>query len=410
MMSLVREAPRHADLSASHALRFTLPTQIVFGAGSLNQLGSLATDCGCRRALVVTDAGIVRAGHAERAEDSLRAAGLAVARFDRVIENPTTRVVEECLAAARHHRTDLLIGLGGGSSIDTAKGCNFLLTGGGRMEDYWGRGKAKQPMLPLMAVPTTAGTGSECQSFALISQERTHAKMACGDPKAAPRIALLDPELTLTQPRAVAAATGIDALSHAVESAVSTARSPFSQMFSREAFRRCARSLTRVLSDPDDLDARGDMLLGAALAGLAIENSMLGAAHSAANPLTAHFDVTHGQAAGLMLPAVVRLNAEDAEARSIYAELAADAGLALAGSDPTRAAFRLARFLEQTLAAAGMARSLSELGIHDPPCELLAQEAAEQWTARFNPRPVTVEDFLSLYRQVAHLTLMRGIR
>ena len=134
-----------------------------------------------------------------------------VARFERVTENPTTEVVDDCVAVARQEQSDFLVGLGGGSSMDTAKGCNFLLTNGGRMEDYWGVGKALRPMLPLIAVPTTAGTGSECQSFALIAHPQTHVKMACGDPKAAARVAILDPELTLTQPAALAAATGMDA-------------------------------------------------------------------------------------------------------------------------------------------------------------------------------------------------------
>ena len=153
--------------------------------------------------MLVTDPGIVAAGHVQRAEKSLSAAGVHFARFDRIVENPTTEVVDACVAVARQEQIDFLVGLGGGSSMDTAKGCNFLLTNGGRMEDYWGVGKATKPMLPLIAIPTTAGTGSECQSFALITHPQTHVKMACGDPKAAARVAILDPELTLTQPPAV---------------------------------------------------------------------------------------------------------------------------------------------------------------------------------------------------------------
>src|SRR5205823_12868433 len=146
--------------------------------------------------------------------------------------------------------------------MDTAKGCNFLLTNGGRIQDYQGVGKARQPMLPLIAVPTTAGTGSECQSSALIVDEKTHQKMACLDPKAAPRIAILDPALTLSQPFRVTACTGIDALSHALETAVTKRQNPISNMFSREAFKLCIHAFPRVLADPKDLEARGEMLLG----------------------------------------------------------------------------------------------------------------------------------------------------
>src|SRR5690349_7218815 len=222
--------------------------------------------------------------------------------------------------------------------MDTAKGCNFLLSNGGEMKDYWGVGKATRPMLPLIAIPTTAGTGSECQSAALIADEHTHQKMACLDPKAAARIAVLDPRLTVSQPPRVTACSGIDAIAHAVETAVTKARTPLSLVFSREAFRLTLAGLPRVLKSPGDLEARGWMLLGAAWAGTAIENSMLGAAHSAANPLTAHYGTPHGQAVGLMLPHVVRFNAHDPTAAQAYAEMAHAAHITRTGDSPNSAA------------------------------------------------------------------------
>src|ERR1051325_6749245 len=184
-------------------LDFSSRTRVVFGAGSVDRVGELAREIGAKRVLLVTDAGIAAAGHAAHAQRSLAAAGLRTTVFDRAKENPTTRCVDDCVAVAQAAGIDTIIGLGGGSSMDTAKGCNFILTNGGRMQDYWGVGKARQPMLPLIAIPTTAGTGSECQSAALIADEQTHHKMACLDPKAAARIALLDPALTLSQPRRV---------------------------------------------------------------------------------------------------------------------------------------------------------------------------------------------------------------
>jgi alcohol dehydrogenase len=198
-------------------------TRVIFGTGAINRIGEVASALGTH-AFLVTDPGIVAVGHLDRARRALNASSVNVTIFDAVKENPTTREVDQCVEAARAVRPQLIIGLGGGSSMDTAKGCNFLLTNGGRMQDYWGVGKANKPMLPLIAVPTTAGTGSECQSFALIADEKTHQKMACGDPKAAPSVAILDPLLTLTQPRSVAACTGIDAIAHAVETAVTKRR------------------------------------------------------------------------------------------------------------------------------------------------------------------------------------------
>ena len=375
-------------------------TRLVFGPGTLERVGALARELGAKRALVVTDRGIVAAGHVARAAASLEAAGVAVVLYDAVRENPTTLDVSRCVEEARAGRVDFLVGLGGGSSMDTAKGANFILTNGGEMKDYHGVGKARLPMLPLIAVPTTAGTGSECQSAALIADEATHVKMACLDPKAAARVALLDPELTVSQPRRVTALTGTDALVHAVESAVTTRGTPWSQMHSREAFRLCAGALEVVLTDPTNLDARGRMLLGAALAGIAIENSMLGAAHAAANPLTARFGVVHGAAVGLMLPAVVRFNAEVEAARAGYRDLALAAGLVSVAETEATAIDRLVAHLVHLRRMAGLPATLAEAGVDGDAVPLLAADAARQWTGGFNPRPVDAASFEALYRSV----------
>ena len=371
-------------------------TRVIYGPGAIDRLGELAHAVGTH-ALLVTDPGIVAAGHVEQARGSLLAAGVDVTIFDRVRENPTTREVDQCLEVARTARPQLIIGLGGGSSMDTAKGCNFVLTNGGRMHDYWGVGKATKPMLPLIAVPTTAGTGSECQSFALIADEETHQKMACGDPKAAPRAAILDPLLTVTQPRRVAACTGIDAVAHAVETAVTTKRNELSWLYSREAFRLMTASFDCVFQQPDNLQARAAMQLGAAYAGTAIENSMLGAAHSAANPLTARFDIIHGQAVGIMLPHVVRFNAQQPESAAIYADLARFAGLANWNDDSPQAVIALIARIESLLQVSQLPLSLSALNVRHSQLPTLAEEAAAQWTAQFNPRPITASDFEAIY-------------
>ena len=252
-------------------------------------------------------------------------------------------------------------------------------------------------MLPFIAVPTTAGTGSELQSYALVADEATHQKMACGDPKVAAAVAVLDPSLTVSQPRQVTANTGMDAVTHAVETAVTLKRNELSWLYSREAFRLTIHALPRVLEKPDDMEARSFMQLGAAHAGLAIEQSMLGAAHSAANPLTAHFGVIHGQAVGMMLPHVVRFNAGDGATRKIYRDLMAAAGLVDAGADPAAASSALVERLESLLSLAGLPRSPASAGMTADSVSKLAQEAEGQWTAQFNPRPVAASDFEALY-------------
>lgn len=374
-------------------------TRIVFGLNTVERLGELAAELSARRILLVTDPGIVSAGHAGRVIALLERSGFKVACFDKVEENPSTKCVERCVEVARLLSIDTIVGLGGGSSMDTAKGTNFILTNGGQMKDYWGLGKAKLPMLPLIAIPTTGGTGSECQSFALITDESTHQKMACGDPKAAARIAILDPALTLSQPPQVTACSGIDAIAHAVETAVTRRRTPLSLLFSREAFRLTIAGLPRVLKSPADIEARGSMLLGAALGGIAIENSMLGAAHSAANPLTAHFGTPHGKAVGLMLPHIVRFNAADPAAALTYRELASTIAISSPADSAAAAAEKLAAHLEQLLDFAGLPRSLKDCGAHNGDIARLASEASSQWTAQFNPRSVASTDFEKLYAQ-----------
>lgn len=372
-------------------------TRLVFGVNAVERVGELAREIGAKKILLVTDPGIAAAGHAERVQTFLSAAGMGVTLFGKARENPTTRDVDDCLAVAKSAGIDTIIGLGGGSSMDTAKGCNFLLSNGGRMQDYWGVGKAAKPMLPMIAIPTTAGTGSECQSFALIADEHTHQKMACGDPKAAARVAILDPALTVSQPLRVASCTGVDALTHAVETAVTRKRTALSLMYSHEAFKLVVGSFPEILREPKNLEARGRMLLGAALAGMAIENSMLGAAHAAANPLTARYGTVHGQAVGVLLPAVVRFNGKDAAARQAYAELASAPEIACASEGHEAALSALVTRLETLLDLAQMPRSLADCGVKRADIKTLAAEAAGQWTANFNPRAMTEKDFAELY-------------
>ncbi len=372
-------------------------TRLVFGTNSVERVGELARELGARKVLLVTDHGLVAAGHAGHVRSLLEVAGLSVTVFGKALENPTTRCVDHCATAAKHAGVDTIIGLGGGSSMDTAKGANFILTNGGRMQDYWGHGKATKPMLPLIAIPTTAGTGSECQSYALIADEHTHQKMACGDPKAAAVISVLDPALTVSMPKRVTACTGIDAITHAVETAVTKKRNPLSLMYSHEAFKLCVTNFPRVLKSPKDLEARGRMLLGAAFAGTAIENSMLGAAHAAANPLTAHYNIVHGQAVGIMLPLVVRFNAQDPVALQAYAELASALELARVSDGLNSALEALIARLESLLNLAGIPRSLKDCGVKPVKIKLLAEEASRQWTANFNPRTIAKKDFIALF-------------
>jgi alcohol dehydrogenase len=340
---------------------------------------------------VVADRGIVATGQVDRAATMLDAAGIVPSFFHDFEANPDARMVEAGRAHGAACAIDSLLALGGGSSLDCAKGINFVLTNGGTMRDYRGFGKAPRPMLPSIGVPTTAGTGSEAQSYAIISDPDTHAKMACGDPKAAFRVVVLDPTLTVSQPRLVTAIAGYDAISHAVESYVTTRRSEISNLFARDAWRSLDDHYERVLAEPADLAARSGMLVGAHEAGIAIEQSMLGGTHACANPLTAHHGTPHGVAIAVMLPHVVRWNAR--HVGDGYAEL-----LRVSGRDDGRPpGERLATRLEELARAGELPATLRQLGVdrHDLPA--LAAEAAGEWTGTFNPRPFDQAAALDLY-------------
>jgi alcohol dehydrogenase len=368
-------------------------TRIVFGQGTLARLGHLAGDLGFRRTLLVADAGLVDAGHVATARRLLEHADIAVVAFHEFGENPDSAMVETGRAYAAGFEPDSVVGLGGGSSLDCAKGINFLLTNGGAMGDYRGYGKARTPLLPMILVPTTAGTGSEAQSYAVIADAGTHMKMACGDPSAAARIALLDPTLTETAPRHVTALAGIDAIAHAVESSVTTRRTPMSDVFAHEAWQLLTSGFERVLLHGSDPEARASMQLGAHFAGTAIEQSMLGAAHACANPLTARHNLAHGLALAILLPHVVRWNA--AVARDRYESMLGTPRRRLRDEDPAET---VARRLEDLIAIAGLNLRLSDSGVDAAALPELAQLAAQQWTGTFNPRPFDAGGALEIYR------------
>lgn len=373
--------------------------KVFFGEGTSSTAGHHAKALGSH-ALLVSDRGIREAGHVGTVQKTIEDCGVKVTVFDESIENPTESSVARCATIAKESKVDLIVGLGGGSSMDTAKGCNFLVTNGGKMEDFWGVGKAQHPMLPLIAIPTTAGTGSECQSFALISQDHTHVKMACGDKKALPAITILDPLLTLSQPASVSACTGIDALAHALESAVTRKRSKLSNRHSMLAFQLLNWSLPIVFSDPNNLAARGGALLGASHAGAAIEQSMLGAAHSMANPLTTRFGLIHGIAVGMALPSVMKFNAEETECRRIYADFARIVGIIEKECSDAEGTDMLIKRVEELLSLAKLSTYQNGFELDASAISELAAAASKQWTANFNPRTIKAHDFALLYEQL----------
>lgn len=354
---------------------------MIFGPGRLSELPEQVRTFSASSVLLVTDPGVAATGMVDRAQKLLGDAGIRARRFSEVTENPSSIDIDSGLAVAgTGDAIDIIVAIGGGSAMDCAKGINFLLTNGGRIEDYHGFGKAKKPMLPSIGIPTTAGTGSEAQSFALISRDETHVKMACGDRKARFHTVILDPELIGSAPRGVKAAAGYDAVAHAVESYVCTKANEVSRMYAREAMRLLDGALERLVEETSE-KAGGEALLGAHFAGMAIEASMLGAAHACANPLTATYGTAHGVAVGVMLPSVVDFNM----ARH------ADRYAGLLGSGD------LSPRLRQIRASLGLPERLGDLDVASGAIPHLAADAAQQWTGTFNPEPVDEAVYRTLY-------------
>ncbi len=365
---------------------FQIPTRLRLQRGGASRLGELLGTA--QRPLLISDAGLLRAGLLEAPLAGLRPRDVKL--FSEVVADPPVAVIEAALAAARHHEADAVIGLGGGSAMDVAKLVALLARGGERLESLYGVDQARGPRLPLLLVPSTAGTGSELTPIAIVTTGQDQ-KKGVVSPWLYADTALLDAELTRGLPAAVTAATGVDAMVHAIEAYTSARlKNPVSDLLAREALLRLQRALPRACSQGDDLDAREDCLLGAALAGMAFANAPVAAVHALAYPLGARFHVPHGLSNALVLGPVLRFNLP--AAAPLYAEL----GALLGHGDA-------ADFVEQVSGLSGrlgLPTRLRELGVQPIDLAQLAADAMLQTRLLINnPRPVTEADALALYRE-----------
>lgn len=375
---------------------FNTTPSIRMGAGLLDELGSIAKAICGDRVLVVTDPGMMATGIVDRALATLKTAGMSASVFSDVQADPPEDVIHAATKAAEG--MDGVIGIGGGSSIDVAKLAALLAVGSEKLKDVYGVGMAKGPRLPLIAVPTTAGTGSEVTPISIVTTGASE-KMGVVSPVIIPDLALLDPELTRDLPAHVTAATGVDAMVHAIEAYASASpnNNPVSRSLACEALRLMGAALERAVTTPHDLEARADMLLGSLLAGQAFANSPVAAVHALAYPIGGHFKVPHGLSNALVLPHVLRFNA--ATAPEPYAELAPIAFPDLSGLSVQDAASGFADALEALSARCGLPQGLQAVGITENDLPLLARDAMNQTRLLVNnPREVTEEDALAIYR------------
>jgi len=377
---------------------FHLPTRIDFGDGRLTEVGTLtAALVTGRRALVVTDPGLRQAGLAGTVERSLIDAGFTVEIFDRVRPNPRDTDCEAGGEVAQAFAPDVIVAVGGGSVLDSAKVIALLQTHGGRVRDHEGRDKVRFEVTPIVAVPTTAGTGSEVTRSAVITDTARRFKMTVKDVRLAPRLAVVDPETTRALPAGLTASTGMDALVHAVEAYTCRVANPMSDELALAAMGRIFPALrpavrAAVTGEPNEA-ARRDLMLGSLLAGLAFSHADVGAVHCLAEALGGLYDTPHGVANSMFFPAVTAFNAETAPDR--HARAAAACGLPVAGLPAREAAARFASELAELARDIGIP-AFREAGVDPADFERLAEAAFQNGSTPDNCRSITREDYLRL--------------
>lgn len=370
----------------------TVPS-FIMAAGSSQQLAKQLTLLACQRVLIVSDPGLVQTGLLKPILGQLQNAGFAAACYTDVIADPPEAVVLEATQAAINHQADVIVGIGGGSSMDTAKLIAVLALGEQSIDEIYGVDQIRGSRLPLVQIPTTAGTGSEVTAVSIVTTGET-TKSGVVSTTLLADLVILDPELTRGLPSPVTAATGIDAMVHAIEAYTSAhKKNPYSDSLAREALRLLSSSIEIAVKDGDNMDARIDMLLGAMLAGQAFANAPVAAVHALAYPLGGHYHIPHGLSNSLVLPAVLRFNAN--AANTMYSELLA---IIQPHVEISNAGHQLSDYFQQLAQRLGLAVSLQEMNIEKAALTTLAKDAmAQQRLLVNNPREVTYDDALAIY-------------
>jgi alcohol dehydrogenase len=369
---------------------FHSPTEIRFGVGTLDQLQTEMPGRNWRKALIITDRGVRSSGLLERLEATLQASAVEARVYDGVLPNPTVQIVHEAYDLAQKFEPDVLIGFGGGSSLDAAKIVNILKSHGGHALDYEGGETVPGPCGPLIAIPTTAGTGSEVTIFAVVSDPKRHIKLTIASKNILPTLAIVDPKLTQTMPLSLTAATGLDAFTHAVEAMTSIASQPLIEMMCLESIKTIYENLPKVCRHSNDLDARSSMSYASLIGGLAISNSFVGAAHSIAHALGGIYDLPHGICCALALPAAMEFNLD--YKREKYEKIAQ----ALGASSAELGIERIRHFIY----AIKVPSKLREMGVRESDVPRIAQAAMADGSTLFNPRPLSEHDMRELVERI----------
>lgn len=375
---------------------FSIPQNIVFGKGSLNRLPELSQKLGKSRAFIVSGPHLNKIGMVDKCRTALCNAGIESAVFTETEGNPGTDTVEKATQAFRESRADFIVAFGGGSPLDVAKAVAVLASFGGSITDYEGSGKIRGPVVPMIAIPTTAGTGSEVTAFSVITDHSRNYKLTVVSDFLLPAYAILDPELIMSVPEKTAAACGVDAMVHALEAYISLAASPFSDMFALKALKLIGKNIRGYVANRKNEAAAERMLLGSLFAGIAFSHARLGDVHAMSHPVSAYFDVAHGVANAILLPTVVAFN-ELADAGKYY-----DIYKCIARNPVEKGAFAshmLTAELAKLNDELGIPDCLRKVGVKEELFEAMATDAMKSGNIAVNPRSSTKEDIIALYKK-----------
>ena len=384
-----------ADVSASRLVKFHAP-EIVFGLNSLAEAGYAAARLGARRPFVVTDPGLLEAGWVSELVSHLRQAGLSPLVWNDITPNPKEYEIARGFECYLDSGGDVIVGIGGGSVLDAAKGIAILSGNGAQILDYAGVDQVIHPIPPLLMIPSTAGSGSDVSQFCIITDTSHAVKVTIMGRAVVPDISLTDPRLLTTMPQDLAAATGLDALTHAIESYVSLGHNLLADGHALSAARLVSTSLQRIVESPADTDARMSMAQASLEAGLAFSNAILGATHAMSHQVGGLLDLPHGVVNGVLLPHVIRFNAEVVPER--FAALAQAMGLPVADVPADVAAEMLAVQVQQLAETVGVPPGLRELGVHQDNIERLSTTAMHDACLATNPRPVSHADLVTIFQ------------
>lgn len=378
---------------------FECPTRVFFGWGASAQVGERLAEIGVTKALIVSDPGVERAGHVDAIARAIEAAGVGVARYTGVQPNPTVGNVEDGFAVYAAEGSDGIVGLGGGSAMDAAKGVGVVASNGGNIADFTGREQIPLDLPPLICLPTTCGTGSEVTFNAVITDETRHVKLPYVSRKLAPRAALVDPELVIGAPAGVISSTAADALSHAIECYINTASDPLIDALTIASIRMIGQHLAPAVNERDR-EAVAQLSLASTMAGIAFNMNANAVVHAASTPVTARHDVPHGVANAIFLPAGLRFCIPAVPDR--VAEIGRAIGANLDGLEGEAAAEAAVDALEQLFASVGLPPTLSAFGVDVSQMDLegLAADAMKSRSVPLNPRPITPDDLVAIYREV----------